>query len=745
MGGRWSPAEGWPTVALLAALVYITMRTIETAGWAERIWLAPPLGLLGVSVGLVVAKSRLRSVWALPLGFGIGLEAVLLSQALITPGTTWAEKLGGVSEALREWLRAALTQGASHDPLVLAALLGGVGYLIGLCSSWLVFRLQNGWWPLIFNATVGLVHLSYATVDSIPPFLLSLLSGLLMVASLELHLRQGVWRAVGVPTQATSTAWTLGTAAGLAGLGLLVALRLPAGDINAALAMRYQALMEPWRGFQRQVDRLVGGGKGESRPDASNLAFPESLTPREDFDPGSQPVLKIVSPRRDYWRTSTYDGYDGRSMAVSGAAERRYEPNQSLPVDPENGHYRSAVQQTVTVVSPGAAALFAADAPTTFSVPLMAEQREVGWDLAATRPATALQRGHSYSVTSSVLVAGRRQLGEASTTYPPWVERYLELPGSVPARVGALANELTADAANPFERALAIEAYLRALTYSTHTTVPPSDRDWVDFLLFESRNGYCDYFATAMTVMLRSQRIPARVASGFAPGLYDQQERAWLVRESEAHSWTEAYFPGYGWVTFEPSAIRPTPDRPESARVDGSPPGGGVTPGEPAVQDDADAFAPGPRDGFAGTLGRPSTVGLAVGVLGALALIAGIGLALFALAWDRGLSEESPERRRYAHLLRWLRWGGWNLKDSATPYEMASDVGASFPALKQPLDRLVQHHVEATYGSTSAGTSNDAEAAWQSLRRPLATAMLRRRLGRKATSPQRRGTSASRP
>ena len=84
----------------------------------------------------------------------------------------------------------------------------------------------------------------------------------------------------------------------------------------------------------------------------------------------------------------------------------------------------------------------------------------------------------------------------------------------------------------------------------------PPDQDWVDYFLFDSKQGYCDYFATAMVVLLRAEGVPARVASGFAPGDFDPDTGISIVRENHAHSWVEAYFPRYGWITFEPSAIR---------------------------------------------------------------------------------------------------------------------------------------------------------------------------------------------
>src|SRR5262249_51884138 len=148
-----------------------------------------------------------------------------------------------------------------------------------------------------------------------------------------------------------------------------------------------------------------------------------------------------------------------------------------------------------------------------------------------------------YTVTSSVSVATVNDLRGAGTEYPAWISRYTQIPRTVPARVRQEARRVAANAENPYDKATALESYLRQFRYSTHVKQPPPDRDWVDYMLFDSKEGYCDYYAAAMAVMLRSLGIPARVASGFAPGDRDVTQDLIIVKESHAHSWTEAYFP----------------------------------------------------------------------------------------------------------------------------------------------------------------------------------------------------------
>ena len=128
---------------------------------------------------------------------------------------------------------------------------------------------------------------------------------------------------------------------------------------------------------------------------------------------------------------------------------------------------------------------------------------------------------------------------------------------------------------------------------------------------------------------------------------------------------------------------------------------------------------------------EPTPVGTSLGLLGALLLLAGLGLALLSISWERGLAEEPPARRRFAHLRRWLSWGGLEIPDSATPFEVARSLKSTLPELAEPIDRLVRRHVEATYGpGPGPGSAEESEATWLDLRAPLARAMLRRRLSR---------------
>ena len=147
---------------------------------------------------------------------------------------------------------------------------------------------------------------------------------------------------------------------------------------------------------------------------------------------------------------------------------------------------------------------------------------------------------------------------ESPSVYPDWVaSQFLSLPDSVPARVLALARDLTASASTPYDRALAIENYLREFPYTLEVDAPPPGRDVADYFLFDLKQGYCDYYATSMVVLARAAGLPARLVIGYANGAYDFESAQYIVTENYAHSWVEIYFANIGWVEFEPTASQP--------------------------------------------------------------------------------------------------------------------------------------------------------------------------------------------
>src|SRR6266853_1888491 len=167
-----------------------------------------------------------------------------------------------------------------------------------------------------------------------------------------------------------------------------------------------------------------------------------------------------------------------------------------------------------------------------------------------------------YEARSVVPNPSVAALRVAGSDYPASMgEMYLQLPPKLDPRIPELAKQITGHANNPYDKSLALEAYLRThygYTLDLTGTPPP---DPLAYFLFQKRAGHCEYFASAMTVMLRSLGIPARLVNGFLTGEYNDVGGDFIVRASDAHSWVEVFFPSIGWLTFDatPPAVEAAP------------------------------------------------------------------------------------------------------------------------------------------------------------------------------------------
>ena len=158
-----------------------------------------------------------------------------------------------------------------------------------------------------------------------------------------------------------------------------------------------------------------------------------------------------------------------------------------------------------------------------------------------------------YEATSNLPKIPPAQLRRLEGVYPKVIrEIYLQLP-TIDPRVRKLADEITAKAHNEYDKAASIETYLKTRYAYTLDLTGPQTGDPLAQFLFVRRAGHCEYFAAAMTVMLRAEGVPSRYVTGFLPGEYNDLGGDYIVRESDAHTWVEVYFPSYGWLTFDPT------------------------------------------------------------------------------------------------------------------------------------------------------------------------------------------------
>ena len=275
-------------------------------------------------------------------------------------------------------------------------------------------------------------------------------------------------------------------------------------------------------------------------------------------------------------------------------------------------------------------------------------------------------------------------VSEDPIEYDP--SRYVFLPKTVPARVAELTEELVRGRLTPFDKAVAIEEYLRTLPYAMDVPATPPGRDFVDYYLFDLKRGYCTYSATAMTVMLRTAGIPARWVQGFAvepvPG-----KTSLDVPYANAHAWVEAYFPGSGWFTFDPTPRFTPPERPAASADQAAQPT--VPSLAPSVDGDTASVDPDvprtARRGFAWVVW--------IALAAALAWVATNFRQFFRERID-WRDERRAIVRGFTLLLAALHRMGYGRQRHQTPVEYARAVGSAWPDVGRRLTD-VAHDVTA--------------------------------------------------
>jgi hypothetical protein len=165
-----------------------------------------------------------------------------------------------------------------------------------------------------------------------------------------------------------------------------------------------------------------------------------------------------------------------------------------------------------------------------------------------------------YDAESRLVEPDADELRLASNLSPPSMDPYLKLPALDP-RIPKLAEDITAGAPSNYDKAVALERYLSTrfgYTLELPRTMP---QDPIANFLFERKRGHCEFFASTMAVMLRSLHIPSRIVTGFRGGEFNDLTGQYVIRASDAHSWVEAYFPGSGWISFDPTPAGGLPSR----------------------------------------------------------------------------------------------------------------------------------------------------------------------------------------
>jgi hypothetical protein len=735
--------EGWSSLVLLLLALLTVAWSFEAGGLADELRILPDVVILGTLVGFVGAKTRIPGLLAHPLGLVIGAIVCLLLLSPLIPLPPNLEPTGtGLAGWLAElqikgqmlwqrmdtWLAAALGGQASADPLPFVVQMAGLSWLLAFYGAWFLFRTHWVWGAVLPAGLTIFLSVYYAPPRLLIYFVLYLILSLILIVRANVYRHEHEWQRHRVVYDPHVGIEFMRGGAVLALAVVVLIWLIPRPHGPAQLGEYWRRLEGPWQRVQEEWQRLYASLGYRDQPAMRSIA--RTLTLGGAVDLGSALVMEVRAGEPRYWRAVAMDRYTGTGWADSSTAALHVAAGTPLG-DWTAFRARKLLVQTVRLQHPGDSLLFAAAEPLQVQLvtrvhgtlrpegfdPLEGE----GFDLTAIY-AQRLEPDNQYVVRSLVSVATIRNLRNAGTSYPAWVTaRYLQLPGSLPQRVRDLAREVAGDQATPFDQAVAIESFLREYAYNQSIDAPPAGRDPVDWFLFDYKEGYCTYYASAMALMCRALGVPARFAQGYAAGEYNPERGTYVVREADAHAWVEVFFPGYGWAEFEP-----TPSQPLIIRATGEdearpsdpplplPPGGELE----------EHFGPDlllPPEGELGDLLLPGQQAMARRTLLLHLLAAGLlAAAVAGLAWRYGGRwwRLRPAERLYLCLTATLGALGVRAYAWQTPLELGRALADALGSRGELALEIVRLYVRDRFGRRPA-TGEElaaAEAAWRQLR-----------------------------
>lgn len=563
----------WVVIVATFGMVYLFSFMLIEMHWVRN---APPIfafGLLGLLFGWICSFTAWRTIWCLLYNFLLAVALAVEQVGSVLPKEknpsfeTWLEasnwQIFLFIARFEQWVQDLITRQVARDDGFWAFLFI---LLIWLSSAWLVLCLQRkmSGWIAIFPL-IGLM--TYFTQNAALKSMLlisGLFMGIVIIVSQYFHLIERDWvlHKLDYPEQLWLN-W-----------GMVVIL-ISTVVLGVAAIAPAVATPEGWREIQEWVDALKQPKTSVTSENTSpgiyapeNLALePESnAIPLADLEkvgewlPQEEGIViwvRVGDTTLRPWRITVFDTYTG-----SGWLETK--PGGEAPIDlPETIPIgRKALHQKFTLTGSGEGKLFAA-----------AEPHQV---LSSDIQLSAIPGGGSYLVLGDLqeyeLISWVpnltiAMLDSAGGEIDPLIaETYLQIPSNLPERVRKLADRLVNDSLSYYQKVIVIQNYVRnSVPYDLHTPPPSKGQDVVDYFLFEATSGFCSYYASAMTVLLRLEGIPARVATGYAPGIYVQEQGSFLIAGDSAHAWVEVYFPEYGWIAFEPT---PSQEIPAYAQMD---------------------------------------------------------------------------------------------------------------------------------------------------------------------------------
>ncbi|MCX6045248.1 MAG: transglutaminaseTgpA domain-containing protein, partial [Chloroflexi bacterium] len=640
---------------------------------------------------------------------------------------------------------------ASNDNYMFIFEISFLVWWLTYLGMWAIFRYGYTWRAIVPAGLVLVLNTYYAPHSTLGFLIVFTLLALMLLVRTNLAEQQVRWREESIYFSQDITFDFLRTGLLYSVVVLALAWLAPALGRNPQLAHTLDPITQRWTQFQEKSSKLYEGLTHSKQLTGSSFGKDLKLGGRRNV--GSDLVFTVSAPMGRYWRAVVFDTFDGRQWANTAKDEIRFDANTPLPAVTWN--LRSPITQTIKLYEPTGDVIFGAPDIRKVNMPVSTLVRAKGPSAAATDPNQAtdqpdeltfvhaqqpLEVGDQYTIVSQYTAVTQKALEEAGTDYPEDIQKtYTQLPDNYSPKVQQVARELTNGLTTPYDKAKAIEHYLRTtIPYSDTIDAPPANVDPVEYFLFTIKKGYCDYYATSMAVMLRSVGVPARTASGYAEGTYDEDTGVYAVSEQDAHTWVEVYFPTYGWIEFEPTASKSELNRPSGTEEADAAAQKRNAAGTPSAaeqqQQQNDPLNQNPEQGGAANLpvdqGAPTLGGQPWwlwAILTPVLLAFGVWGLRRSQIW--GPAAFTPEMSPivYDRMVRWAERLGLRSRTSDTPYEHAYRFGRLLPEGKSLIQKITESYVRYCFSpqkpdaELASGVSNpslsssELEESWQEL------------------------------
>ncbi|MBM3126446.1 MAG: hypothetical protein FJZ87_15485, partial [Chloroflexi bacterium] len=559
-------AWDWPAAGMTVALVLMASGRLMITSWVPSLEIVQTLSLYAVILGLVLGYSAFtprNAIWAV-FEYGILIIPFLLLRAVDGYESRYAALIS-IGARLLNSLKLFLTAEPVYDTLFFLCLTSIGFWIVGAYVGFSSARHRN---YLNIVLPPGLSMLIVQLYDPWIPLrawglAFYLFTSLVLMGRLHYLERQVSWKAKRVFHSPESEGELSRSVLATAAILVFTAWALP-GALQSI-----EPAAQSWRNFTKPIiERLSDAVSALDSPygTAAGENFYGSMLNLGSNAPVSDaPVFHVEvgeaeaeSPRY-YWHGRTYDVYENGSWTNSNSVHQSFDPGRDeiTPIEPFE---RTETQFQFTYNFPSQRLIYAPseliwmDRRGQLSLdPLPGGMQ----DIHAWFTERSLTAGESYQVRAQIANPTILDLQDAGSDYPAWVtEKYLQVPQDLAPQLRELTEQITAPFGTPYGKTQAVTSYLRKeITYEENLTEgPPPNADPLMWVLFEHKKGFCMYYATAEVLMLRTIGIPARMAVGFAQGEYDPETDQFVVARRNSHAWPEVYFPGVGWVEFEPTA-----------------------------------------------------------------------------------------------------------------------------------------------------------------------------------------------